>query len=50
MTDRFFDRPILRSPCVRSSRHWKLSESRRPYTLMDVINELRLQQLGHGQR
>lgn len=50
MIDRFFDRPILRSPCARSSRDWKLSESRHHYTLMDVINELRLQQPGHGQR
>ena len=50
MTDRFFDRPILRSPCARRSRHRKLNESRRHYTLMDGINELRLQQPGHGQR
>ena len=50
MTDRFFDRSILRSPCARRSRHWKLSERRHHYTLMDGINELRLQHPGHGQR
>lgn len=50
MTDRFFDRPILRSPCARRSRYWNLDESCHRYTLMDVINELRLQQPGHGQR
>ena len=50
MTNRFFDRPILRSPCAWPSHHWKLNESCHHYTLMDVINELRLQQPGHGQR
>ena len=50
MTDRFFDRPILRSPCARRSRYWNFDESRRHYTLMDVINDHWLQQPGYGQR
>ena len=50
MTDWFFDRPILSSPCARPSRHWKLNENLHHYAQMDVINEFRRQQPKHGQR
>ena len=49
MTNRFFDRPILRSPCARPSRYWNLNESGHHYALMDVINEFLRRHPKHGQ-
>ena len=49
MSDRFFDRPILRSPCAYASRHWELNESGYHNAPMDAINEFRRRHPKHGQ-
>ncbi|MDF1769452.1 MAG: hypothetical protein P1U43_11925 [Maricaulis sp.] len=39
MSDQFFEKPILNSPCLYPKRHWLLDESGQPTT--DIVESRR---------